>query len=238
MGIVDYTRSCIFFTTRGRTNTARLTVEARCALSDAAGEIEEFYFFASCKAEDTYAERNLFRDPNYDFCGAFSERDFALIRTPASYESDPNTIAAIPEYFDEVQLMIRRDERAEPLAGVPEILAATLAGRPLIGQTEIELAGGGRALLEYPIKTMNVHPETGMFQVDTGPLPFPDESSAGARAIHRMKLAFIAYNCFDRAEFLLQQPTPILRDGRELCRVLHYSEIRELPAKSRILALP
>jgi hypothetical protein len=149
-----------------------------------------------------------------------------------------NTIAAVPEYFDDVQLMVRREERAEPLVDVPAILAATLAGRPLIGRTEIDLTDGRRALLEYPIKTMNVNEELGKFQVDTGPVPFPDMAAPGTRAIDRMKLAFIAYNCFDRAEFLLQQPTPILRDGRELCRVLHYSEIRELPAKSRILALP
>jgi hypothetical protein len=213
-------------------------VEARCELCDATGGVEEFFFFASCKAEDTYAERRLFRDPNYDFCGFFSERDFALLRAPASYDGDPNTVAAIPEYFDGVQFMIRHEERAEPLPDVPAILAATLAGRPLVGETEIDLRSGRRARLEYPIKTMNVHAETGMFQVDTGPLPFPDETASGARAIHRLKLAFVAYNRFDRAEFILQQPTPIHRDGHEVCRVLHYADIRELPARSSILALP
>ena len=50
-------------------------------------------------------------------------------------------------------------------------------------------------------------------------------------------MAFVAYNRLDRAEFLIRRPTPVTdKDGKELCKVLHFSEFRELPARTRILA--
>jgi hypothetical protein len=238
MTVVDFGRSYIFFTTKGRTNTARLTVEARCVLTDErTGQGEEFFFFASCKAEDTYASGRLFRDPNYDFCGFFSERQFRLIRAPATYSADLDSAGPIESYFETARLQIRADH-AEVLPDRGAIVRAALAGRPLVGRTEIAVGELSlRAVIEYPIKTINVHPETGRFQVDTGPIPFPDATVPAARASEQLKLAFVAYNRLDAAEFILQQPTPVLRDGRELCRVLHYSDIRELPAQNMLLAL-
>jgi hypothetical protein len=238
--VVDYSRSYVFFTTKGRTNTARLMVEARCEVFDEErSSTEEFFFFASCKAEDTYAPRRLFKDPNYDFCGIFSATEFKIFRTPALFERDENSVGSNESAFESVRLLIRRAERAQILEGAPAIIEATRDGFPLVGRTEVrDESRGQRVTLEYPIKTMNISPERGMFQVDTGPIPFPAEDApADARTIARMRLAFVAYNTFDTAELILQQPTPILSEGRELGRVLHYAEIRELPAKNTVFAL-
>jgi hypothetical protein len=239
MTVVDYPNSYLFFTTKRRTNTARLLVEARCELIDEAkGASEEFFFFASCKSEHTYAPRKLFQDPNYDFCGIFSAKDFALIRTPALYEQDMNTVDAVATGFEGLEMQIRRTDRARVLDSIDAIVKATLEGRPLVGRTEIaDEERRLRAVLEYPIKTMNVNGETKMFQVDTGPIPFPDWTATGERAIHRMRPAYVAYNRFDLAEFILQVPTPVSREGREVGKVLHYSAIRELPAKNSVLVV-
>ena len=49
-------------------------------------------------------------------------------------------------------------------------------------------------------------------------------------------MAHIAYNRLDHAEFILRRPTPITDEaGREVARVLHYSEVREHPAATKIL---
>jgi hypothetical protein len=236
MQVLDYGRSYLFFTARGRSNTARLQVEARCELLDrATGEREEYLFFASCKAENTHVRERLFQNPNYDFCGVFSAREFVLFRTPAAYETDPNSVGLIEEYFASAHHAFRwQDGRL--LESAAQVTAATLAGTPLVGRTEWESEEAElRAVLEYPIKTMNVHPQDDRFQVDTGPLPFPDPARPGARWIERLLPAYIAWNRPDRAELILQRPTPVVRDGREVCRVLHYSEIRVLTVRNVVL---
>jgi len=238
MQVLDYGRSYLFFTTKGRTNTARLQVEARCEISDLApGGREVFYFFASCKAENTHAPDHLFQDPNYDFCGAFSGRDFVLFRTPARYEGDPNTRGPIEATFESARPVIRWQD-ARPLETHAAVAEATLAGTPLVGRSEWDDRGAGcRVRLEYPVKTMNVHPDAGQYQIDTGPLPFPDCGHPGTLWVERLIPAFVAWNTPDRAEFVLQRPTPILQEGRELCRVLHYSEIRVMTVANTILAV-
>ena len=57
------------------------------------------------------------------------------------------------------------------------------------------------------------------------------------RAIDRLEMAHIAYNRLDRAEFILRRPTPVEdNDGKPLCHVLHFSEVREDRAVNQILA--
>ena len=83
---------------------------------------------------------------------------------------------------------------------------------------------------------MNFRPESASFQVDTGPLLAPDFDSSEPKPIDRLAMAHIAYNRLDRAEFILRRPTPITDEaGREVARVLHYSEVREHPAATKIL---
>ena len=79
-------------------------------------------------------------------------------------------------------------------------------------------------------------PETESFQVDTGPLLVPDFTSKAKSAINRLEMAHVAYNRLDKAEFILRRPTPIAdKEGKELVQVLHYSEVREYPARNLLL---
>ena len=58
--------------------------------------------------------------------------------------------------------------------------------------------------MEYPIKTMNIHPERTQYQVDTGPILFADLDRVKERTINRMRMAFVCYNRTDVAEFVLR----------------------------------
>ena len=83
---------------------------------------------------------------------------------------------------------------------------------------------------------MNFRPKNGSFQVDTGPLLVPDFASDQSKSIDRLEMAHIAYNRLDRTEFILRRPTPITDDaGRQVARVLHYSEVREYAATATLL---
>ena len=86
MNVLDYGKSFVTFVTEGRGNNARLQIESVCRLTDMTSEnTTDYYFFASCKSEDTFANRDLFYADNYDFCGVFSDREYILFRTHATH---------------------------------------------------------------------------------------------------------------------------------------------------------
>jgi hypothetical protein len=237
--VCSYSGSYVTFVLKERANLARLQVESRCLLLNAQGEtIEEFFQFASCKSEDTYGKENLFLNPNYDFNGVFSRNHYVLFRVRAPL--DVKTYAergVVKERFEDALFKIRPASQVKVLKTNAEMIEATLQGLALIGRTEIRDARTGRrAILEYPIKTMNVNDRRGIYQVDTGPLVFPDFHAKASRPVDMLELAYVAYNAPAEAYFILQRPTPLELDGREGCVVGHYSEIRRMPATNTVMS--
>ena len=118
-----------------------------------------------------------------------------------------------------------------------EIRDATHSGVPIVAQTEIsDPRSGLRAIIEFPVKTMNIHDKRDLYQVDTGPIAFPDLSRLFDRPAESLSLAFIAFNAPKSADFVIESPTPISEAGREVTRVHHYSKLRNLPAINRLYA--
>lgn len=228
MNVCDYGRSFITFEVPG--NNARIQVEARCLLQRPGTEGEQFLMFASCKSEDTYAERDLFRnpvtDPSYDFSGIFSPDRFRIERVFVSSERESLDTGLIADRFTEVRRHVVEAPDAEPLLTKEAIVAATLAGRVVVARNEItDQAGDVTAVLEYPVKTMNVNPERGMFQTDTGPIPYYDFTDDSPDPMRRFRWAYCAFNEFEGAYFICQTPTPIVIAGRAVARRSHYQEI-------------
>ena len=248
--VCDYATSFATFVVKGRGNLARLQVESRCLLMDEDNLLqEEFFQFASCKSEDTYAGQNLFTVPNYDFSGIFSRDNFVIFRARRPEDTrDYAERGKVRERFEDLLLEIRPAPESTILSTNEEIVKATLEGLRLVGRTEIRNERNGhRAILEYPIKTMNVNDQKQIYQVDTGPLVFPDfeaqtKSPAGNQdsalgAVEKLELAYVAYNRPDQAEFILQRETAIRAGGKKVQRVCHYSEIRQMRAKNTLLSL-
>jgi hypothetical protein len=232
MNVYDYARSFVTFFVPG--NNARIGVEARCLLRWPDGRAEEFLMFASCKSEDTYAEKDLFRvppdDPSYDFSGIFSPDRFRIERIFVSSEPERVDTGFIAERFNEVRRKVVEVPDAEPLLTKQAVIAATLAGRIVIARNELtDEATGLTALLEYPVKTMNINSETGMFQTDTGPIPYYDFTDQSPDVMRRFRWAFCAFNEFTGAYFIWQVPWPIMVDGREVAKRSHYQHIVHCP---------
>jgi hypothetical protein len=227
----------VTFVTPGRGNNARIQVESRCRLTAPGEEPEEFLLVASCKGEDTYGEGDLFLKPSYDFCCIFSSEDYVIVRTFATTERGGREIGVSAQRFAEVHREVATAE-ADLCEGNAAIVAAALANRPLMATTELhDPESGCRAVIEYPIKTMNVNDLQTIFQVDTGPVLFPDLSRPAAKRIECFELAFVVYRTFDRAEFLLLEPTPVPIEGPPALTVPHYAGVRQLPARNAIYAL-
>ena len=91
-----------------------------------------------------------------------------------------------------------------------------------------------RAIIECPVKTMNADPDRGVYQVDTGPVLYPDLSRRYERKIEALRLAFVAFNAPGFADFVIEQPTEIREDEEVICKVHHYSGIVSRPSKNTI----
>src|SRR5205823_14442066 len=96
---------------------------------------------------------------------------------------------------------------------------------------------GIRAGIESPTKTMNVEPKRKLYQVDTGPIAFPDLSKLYDPPIDCLRLAFIAFNASDFADFVVEQTTPVLQEDKEVAKVHHYSGPFSVKAKNVVLAV-
>jgi len=228
--ILDYTRSFLTFFTAARqgSNIARIQLDARCTVDGwgAEGRAETFYLIAPCRSEMMYRDGQLFQMPNYEFCGIFTGTEVVLHRTHWTSEAEHPEHARIEDRFDRVAIDTR-PLSATRLASVAEIVEATLANRQIVARTTIRVGGSDqRAVLEYPIKTMNVTTDPAQFQVDTGPVIVPVLDTPNAPPILRFAMAHIVYCTFDRAEFILRVPHEVgERNGQPVC-VTDYSEIR------------
>jgi len=234
MQVCDFARSFVTFVTFERANNARIQVEARCELTTG-DTTEEYLLVASCKAERTYAEKDLFFLPNYDFCMIYSRDSYRIHRVPLPYDPDVMDAGIITDRFERADFAVKFVD-AEVCEDNGSVVAATLANRILIGRTEIWSEERGlRAVIEYPIKTMNVHQDPEYFQVDTGPILLPDFTS-DRRPIEVFDLAFVAWNVPGWAEFVIQDAVPACPDTPNAPRVCHYSKIRVMDARNQVLA--
>jgi len=219
------------------TNTARILLEARCELTDdASGQTDEFFLIAPCRTEWCHQEEHLFQLPSAEYQEIWSHDRHLSVGKSLTLEGALPHSEPVKPRFTFLEFTVRRYPEATVLRSDEEVVRATMQQLPLVAQTEIWSEDRRmRAMIEYPIKTINVQLERKRFQVDTGPLLVPDFTSEEEHWIDWFSLAHLAYNTFDRGEFILRRPTPILRDGNEVAVALHYSEVRVYEARHTIL---
>ena len=82
---------------------------------------------------------------------------------------------------------------------------------------------------------MNVKENPTRFQVDTGPLIIPDFNRVTARPVECFEVAYVVYNRFDEAQFILRKPVPIMQDDVPVRSTTDYSEIKVLPVCNELL---
>jgi hypothetical protein len=221
-------------------NIARIQLDAACTLTSAQdGTAETYYLIAPCRAEHMYRDTTLPQMPNYEFCGIFAADECLLIRTHWRSDRDNREYGRNRERFADVHLDIRTHARARPLLTAGDIIAATLANTPLVARTTLhDLAEERTAVIDYPVRTMNVLPKEGRFQVDTGPILLPDFAATSARAIERFDMAYVLYHQFTRAEFILRRPVPLHEGDAALAdSVTDYSLVVCVDAGNDIFAI-
>ena len=232
---LDYGLS--FICNKASFNAVRFWIESRTTLVDLqAGTSEVFYQCGACKSEHTFAEENLFIEDNYDFLPILGGRNWLIFRRPCRISETYRQVRE--DVWGEPDLKLRYGAGVTELDSFEEIRDATAQGRPIVAQTEIRNDETSlKAVIEYPVKTMNISLDNSVYQVDTGPVAYPDLTRRFDLSIECLSLAFVAFNVPHFADFIIEQPTPVVQDEQELARVYHYSRPFSLPAKNRLLAL-
>ncbi len=236
---VDYGRS--FLCNTAEFNSVRMWIESKTIITDIkSGQSTIYYQGASCKSENTFGERDLFYKNNYDFLPVFGEGKVLVFRRHSNKRGEGyRSIKKMEEMWgaNPVLYMPAGDVITE-LDSFEKIRDATVSGIPIVTQTEFQNNETGlRAVIEAPCKTMNISHTKKMYQVDTGPIAFPDLSKRYEVQIDCLSLAFMAFNAGHFADFVIEAPTPIIEGKKTVSTVYHYSEIRSLQVKNRIFAL-
>jgi hypothetical protein len=237
---LNYCTSFIFGITPD--NRVRFWVESRTRIIDAsAGTTEDYYQCASCKSEDTFAKKDLFLPDNYDFLPVFGP-EYALIfrRRVRPHERYRETLPAL-QMWDGQRYGLSDHPDAEPLQTNDAIRRTTREGILLVGQTTLsDTTTGLQAIIEFPVKTMNIHDETNSYQVDTGPVMLPDLSQRYPRLVDSLRPAYVAFNAPDFADFVIEVPTPVQlggQGGAGEAMTHHFSERVSLPASNRLFGV-
>jgi hypothetical protein len=237
VNFIDYGRS--FVLTSAEFNSPRFLIESRLRLIDErSGTTEDYWQCASCKSERTFAEQDLFHEDNYDFLPVFGPRYGVIFRRKVWLNPGYRRVARNDGMWGGGSPRLVEPGSVRPLASGVEVGDAVRSGIPLVARSEIADASTGlRAVIECPVKTMNVRESDAAWQVDTGPVVLPDLAGRPEPPPEGFALAFVAFNAPDSADFVVEAPTPIQREGDEVCRVHHYSERRSLPAENRLYAV-
>lgn len=223
-------------------NNARIQIESVCYITDKeTGNTTQYVLGASCKTEYVGVEQDIWTEPNADFCMILSNESFLILKSwdknnkgvmryPTSLGTQPERQnGMVIDTYDNIKISLRTFQ-GEALQAVSDIVNATLSDDILVGRIAFTQQERYKVMIDFPIKTMNANERELIYQTDTGPILFPDLTTADDNLITSFRLAYIAFNNPDWAELILQVPTPLNDD----LSVNHYSKAIRLETKNSI----
>jgi hypothetical protein len=183
-------------------------------------------------------EKDLFKEDNYDFLPVFGPEYGILYRRRAYYTSDYKSCQLVVQMWEGQKYELKEPKSFTVLDSNEAIRKATNEGLPLVAHTEMVNEDTGlKAIMEYPIKTMNINDARNLYQVDTGPILLPELSKRFDRTVDSINLAYVAFNVQGCADFVIETATSINEKGSKDILVYHYSQILNLPVKNTLFAL-
>ena len=219
----------------------RILIDSRCEIIDKQTGVSEWYYLITpCRTEWMYRDDVLWQDdPNLEFVGIFSEMysKSGQVRVPnkSKLQQYMNAVQKTSDVLIDFHTNLSFYKTINELPNDSDVIQATLDLQPLIATTEIEsLDGKSKVIIEYPIKTMNFVEEKERFQVDTGPLLFPDFDIDSIYEIEKLQLAFVCYNNRNVAEFVARVPTTIETTSHNTIETMEYSKIKRIEVTTKL----
>ena len=189
----------------GSVRNVRILYEAKCDItSHATGQVEELFLLHPCRSEYTIPERDFFQLPSGEFRVIFTRtRRIPIAKQPST---EPEDVRPGQLNFAATRFTTRNFSQFSVLSSPQQVIEATLSEQPLNARTTYrDEAAGYTISIEYPVRTINLNVEAGLFQVDTGPVPLPDITSWEGGLPTRCFLTFVGFSRFDSAEFILRR---------------------------------
>ena len=249
MNILDY-RNCFTLNHSARDgvakNICRTQLLAKCTLSNRqTSETFDYFLGKECIGEHMYLDIGIGQVPTSEVAVIFNPSETSLQKKFVDHNDDvvqSSPFDAMRKGFDggysnatELQFILDEAE-GTPLTAPQTISQAMMAGAPMVGRTTLEGGESGwSAALEYPLAYMNVQPDFEVFQVDMGPILYPDFDSTAEMLIDRLRFAYVMYNTFDEAEFAIRVPTKVAEG--ESAETLHYSKVIKVPATNEVFRI-
>ena len=189
----------------GSVRNVRVTYDAKCDITNTkTGETEELFLLSPCRSEYTIPKEEFFQLPSGEWRVCYSRTHRIPLGRRPSTEEEKSQASELN--LADTRFTTRMHSNFAVLRSAQEVIDATLADKPLNARTTYEDEVGGYSwALEYPVRTMNLNPEEGLFQIDTGPIPFPDMNSYDGKRPMRALLSYVAFSEFDSAEFILRR---------------------------------
>jgi len=233
---LDYGRS--FLIGKAEFNEVRFWAEPRTRIIDEkTGRHEDYVQAGACKSERTFAPEVLFARDNYDFLPIFGPECGVIFRRRAAMDPGYRSVVPAGEMWEGQDYHLVPGRNVEELVDAEAVLRATYDWAPIVAQTEIRNADTGlRAVIEYPVKTLNTQRARNLYQVDTGPVALPDLTTRHLRHADGLRLAFLAFNAPHFADFVIEAPTRVGEEGNPAW-IYHYSEQLTLPCENRLYAV-
>ena len=227
-------------------NNARIPLDSVCWITDSRdGRTRRFVLGVSCKTERVGVERDIWMMPNADFLPMASEERIVALKTyarqgdsmplwpPGSGTQNERQEASLADAYADFHVDLAEVE-GTLLPDARAIVEAGLAGERLVARTTVS-EGPYTAVIEYPVKTINLNERDWIYQTDTGPHLFPDLTREPDKLLSGMELAFSAFNVPDWIEFIVRAPTPIPDTD---VRVWHYSRPVRMDAVNEVVRIP
>jgi hypothetical protein len=236
----DFSRSFLKFTTNHAQHTPRLQVDALCTFHPAGGAPLRYALTSPCICETMYAPADLVQRPPAVFLMIASTEEYMMIKDFAGARPDAREPRRVGEAMSThdgkgstmLRIEIDRVEfpRVRKIESYEDIREAILGNRVLIGRTTFADADGARVELDYPIRVCNIPHTRRGWQVDTGPVLFP-QGAPGGSLVARLAPAYVVYNAWDWAEFaILRLNTP----GAPAAPAAQFTDIRRLAVVNEI----
>ena len=222
-------------------NAIRILIDSRCEISNNETGISEwFYLITPCRTEWMYRDDMLWKnDPNLEFVGIYSKNQYRhghvqvqdKLRPQQDLAISKDISVGLPDFHPNLSFYNKTSE----LVNDSDVIQATLDLTTIVAITELQSPDGkSKVTIEYPIKTMNFVKDKNRFQVDTGPVLFPDFDMNSINDIEKFQLAFVCYNNREIAEFVSRVPTVIKNSSGKQTETMEYSKIKRVEVSTKI----
>ncbi len=122
---------------------------------------------------------------------------------------------------------------AERMVNAQAAFKAGFDWRPFVAVTRFKTDDGFSVVMQHPLKCVNLGGVESYSQPDTGPLIVPIEPGKHADPIESLRLAYVAHNFTDWAEFLVKYPAEIPGGAK----VDHFGTTVRVKAENELYAL-